>query len=86
MKVNRIERKLKESFKNFNRFSPIAKIVLIVYFLLFLFEAIIHLMPVFFVLNNSFKNTYDPLNAFAIEPELFTMQNFLNVFIYRCVT
>lgn len=80
MKVNRIKSNIKEAFKRFNRFSIFAKIVLIAYFLLFVFEAIIHLMPVFFVLNNSFKNTYNPLNAFAVEPELFTMQNFFNVF------
>lgn len=67
-------------FKKFHNFSFGAKAVLIFYFLLFLFEACLHLMPVFFVLNNSFKNTYDPLNALAIQPELFTFRNFLNVF------
>lgn len=76
--------KLKNSVKSkltkFTRFGFWAKVVLILYFLLFLFETIIHLLPVFFVLNNSFKNTYDPLNSLAIQPELFTLNNFINVF------
>ena len=66
--------------KKFNSFGVGARIVLIVYFLFFLLEALIHLVPIFFVLNNSLKNTYDPLNAMAVDPSLFTLQNFKNVF------
>lgn len=76
----KIKRFFKSALTKFTRFGFWAKVVLVLYFLLFLFEAIIHLMPVFFVLNNSFKNTYDPLNSLAIQPELFTLKNFFNVF------
>ena len=71
---------IKTSWKKFAKFSLGAKIVLTFYFVLFVFEAIIHLFPIFFVLNNSFKNTYDPLNAMAVEFDLFTTKNFVNVF------
>jgi ABC-type glycerol-3-phosphate transport system permease component len=71
---------LKTSWKKFKTFSVSAKAVLIFYLVFFIVEAILHLMPVFFVINVSFKNKYDPLNAFAIEPQLFTMRNFVNVF------
>ena len=76
----KIINKAKSALKKFKGFSVLAKIVLIVFFLLFAVEAVIHLIPVFFILNNSFKNTYDPLNSLSIQPELFTFQNFLNVF------
>ena len=76
----KVKKRIVNTWKKFANFSLGAKAVLILYFLLFLVEAIIHLLPVFFVLNNSFKNTYDPLNFLAIQPELFTFQNFINVF------
>lgn len=80
MKFEHLKRNVKTSVRKFNKFSLGAKVVLIFYFCLFVFEAIIHLMPVFFVVNISFKNAYNPLDAFAIEPELFTFQNVLDVF------
>lgn len=80
MKLKETKESLKTSWKKFKNFSVGAKAVLIFYLVFFIVEAIIHLMPVFFVVNVSFKNKYDPLNAFAIEPQLFTMSNFLNVF------
>ena len=70
----------KSAWKKFKGFSFLAKVVLILFFLLFAIEAVIHLIPVFFIVNNAFKDTYDPLNSLAIEPNLFTVQNFLNVF------
>lgn len=70
----------KSLWKKFAKFNIVAKAVLTLYFLLFLIESIIHLVPVFFVLNNAFKNTYNPLNALSVQPELFTFKNFLNVF------
>ena len=80
MKMSIIKNRFKSGWKKFNRFSLGAKIILVVYFLFFTFEAIIHLLPVFFVLNNALKNTYNPLDAFAIQPELFTLKNVANVF------
>ena len=80
MKVKNVKSLLKDTVKKFTRFSWGARAVLIFYFALFLAEAIIHLLPVFFIVNNSFKNAYDPLNAFAVRFDLFTMRNFLNVF------
>lgn len=74
----------KNSFKNgwkrFAAFSIGARIALVCFFLLFLFEAVIHLMPVFWVVNTAFKNSYDPLNSFAIELDKFTFQNIGMVF------
>ena len=80
MKMSIIKNRFKSGWKKFNRFSLGAKIILVVYFLFFTFEAIIHLLPVFFVVNNALKNTYNPLDAFAIQPELFTLKNVANVF------
>ena len=80
MKVNIIKNHLKEGWKKFNRFSLGAKIILVAYFLFFVFEAVLHLMPVFFVLNNALKSSYKPLEAFTVQPELFTLQNVANVF------
>jgi ABC-type glycerol-3-phosphate transport system permease component len=76
----KIKKLIKSSWKRFAKFSFAAKIVLILYFALFVIEAFIHLLPVFFVVNNAFKNTYNPLNSLTIQPELFTVRNFLNVF------
>lgn len=80
MTLTSLKTHIKSSCKRFSRFSLGTKLVLIFYFIFFLLEAVLHLLPVFFVLNISFQNSYDPLNAFAIRPDLFTMQNFVNVF------
>ncbi len=80
MKIATLTTQFKSKCKKFARFSLGAKLIMIFYFIFFLLEAILHLMPVFFVLNISFQNAYDPLNAFAIRPDLFTLQNFVNVF------
>lgn len=80
MKIKSTASRLKTNFKRFVGFGLGAKCIVVFYFIFFLLEAIIHLLPVFFILNISFQNAYDPLNAFAIRPDLFTMQNFVNVF------
>lgn len=80
MKFRETKANLKASWKKFKNFNVGAKVVLIFYLVFFIVEAILHLMPVFFVLNISFKDKYDVLNAFAIEPDRFTIQHFLNVF------
>lgn len=80
MTLKNVKTRIKSGFKRFARFSLGAKLVVVFYFIFFLLEAVLHLLPVFFVLNISFQNAYDPLNAFAIRPDLFTLQNFVNVF------
>ncbi len=80
MTVRQIKANLKTGWKKFNNFSLATKVILIAYLIFFISEALLHLAPVFFVINISFKNKYDSLNAFAIEPQLFTMRNFVNVF------
>ena len=52
-----IKKKLPRSVKNFLSYSVAAKIVLIFCFLLFCFEAVLHLYPLFWVINNSLKTT-----------------------------
>lgn len=74
--------KFKAAWKRFTAFSVGARIALVMFFLLFLFEALIHLLPIFWVINVSFKDAYDPLNSFAIELDMFTLKNFANVFKY----
>lgn len=80
MKIVKKENIIVKNIKRFNTFGVGARIVLVFFFLLFLLEAIIHLFPIFFVVNNALKNTYNPLNAMEINPSLFTFKNFINVF------
>ena len=80
MKSNIKTNILKSAWKKFISFSIGARIALILFFFLFVFEAIIHLMPIFWVVNTSFKSVYSPLNSFAVEPELFTFNNLKLVF------
>ena len=80
MKVESIKNRFKGGWKKFTRFSIGARAVLIFYFVLFFLEAVVHLLPVFYILNNAFKNSYDPLNSFAVRFDLFTTKNFVSVF------
>lgn len=79
-KLKMLGNRIQKGWKNFSRYSVGAKAVLIFYFCLFLFEAVLHLFPVYYVVNNAFKTRYNSATGFALQFDLFTFRNFINVF------
>ncbi len=80
MKLKETKESLRLSWKRFKHFSIGAKLLLIFYLLLFVLEAAIHLFPVYYIINNAFKLTYNPMETFAVDLSQFTLKHFFRVF------
>lgn len=75
-----------EKLKKFKNYSWGAKIVLILFFLFFLFQTVLHVFPLLFTINNSLKTAEeiykDPM-AFTTSWQFVNYVNMLNVFQVR---
>ena len=73
-------RKRPSLIKKFRELSLVAKIVLVLLFFFFVFEAIVHIYPIFWVVNNSIKTSEEFLDSTTALTATWSFKNYLQSF------